>query len=62
VTDAKRHDVPLEPDNEPGRRSGEGAGSVLPHLQQQVQSKPPPELEPALPGAGPADTSVDQPD
>jgi hypothetical protein len=66
VTEEKRHVIPLEPDNrpdsQPGRRSGEGAGSVLPHLQQQVQSKAPPELGPPPPGVEPSDSQVVKPD
>jgi hypothetical protein len=46
MTEPKRHNVPLEPALHPGSRSGEGSGSVLRALQQQVQAKPPPDLVP----------------
>lgn len=46
MTDIHRHEIPLEPALEPGKRSGEGASSIVPHLQQQVQATVPAELEP----------------
>jgi hypothetical protein len=45
MTEEKLHEIPLEPESRPGKRSGEGAMSILTHLQQQVQSKPPSELD-----------------
>jgi hypothetical protein len=41
-----RHNVPMEESAPPGKRSGAGADSVLPHLQQQVQAQVPPDMMP----------------
>jgi hypothetical protein len=45
MTEPKRHEVPSEEPLERRGRTGEGVQSILPHLQQQVQAKTPPELE-----------------
>jgi hypothetical protein len=59
VTGSTRHDVPLEAGDQPGRRSGEGADSVLPHLQQQVQTGTPAEIPPPPPSPGDSGTPAE---
>ena len=59
----ERHKVPLEPDsrprNGPGARTGIGVKSILPHLQQQVQTSLPVALEPDEPTLQSSDSPED---
>ena len=46
VIDATLNEVPAETGNQPVQRNGESVGSVVPHLQQQAQTRPRPKLTP----------------